>query len=815
MPPARRFPHRARRRFVAALLLIAFAALWFANLDGRRLVRTDEGRYAEIAREMAQTGDWLTPRLNGYPYFEKPPLHYWATAAAYRAFGVGEGTARLWTALTGFCTVLLVGFAGRRLFGAAAGRYAALVLASALVFNFLGHTNTLDAGFTFFLTAAVLGFLLARQAQARAQQGLNQDIQVQGSQATGHTVGRAVSSRRRMPCAEPPGMTGWRSWLWGFRRVRTPLERTPAERVAGQGAAGNPSPGGAGWIWLTAAWTAAALAVLSKGLAGVALPAGGLVLYALLAREPAALRRLGWGPGLPLFLMIAVPWFVMAAAAHPEFARFFFVHEHLERYLTPGHGRVKDAGYLPGVLAAGLLPWTLLALAGWWTGLREARAAWRPGGTRLSNVGRTAAGNARREDLSATPAVAAGQAAGATSAGSGTAGFGTASLDPDGLGSGEPGIEPGARSARRQAGAGAPVDDRSGTTTVRGGVVRDEEPPRAAPASDPGRCAATRAPAGTPPPDTRQPDPYRTDTRNSNTRQPDTREPGTPAGPDAAGPNRGGGQKPPLPPAPSASALAPFRPRLFLAAYALFVFGFFALSDSKLASYVLPMFPALALLAGERAARLPARRLFWLLLPAAVLATVGLLYAPFLTRLANADYPWALYAGVRRWAVAGGVVGVAGLGYALFALWRGRKAKALLVAGFAALAVGQMALTAFDALAPVTSAYHLAERLRPALRTVPGSAAVPVYSLGLYEQSLPFYLGRTVRLADFRGELDFGIRLEPRDYLPDRRAFARAWRRETRAAAVMPPRAYADLRARGLAMRVVWRDSRRVGVVKP
>ena len=65
-------------------LLIALAILWFATLDARRLVHPDEGRYAEIAREMAATGDWVTPRLNGLKYFEKPPLQYWLTAAAYR-----------------------------------------------------------------------------------------------------------------------------------------------------------------------------------------------------------------------------------------------------------------------------------------------------------------------------------------------------------------------------------------------------------------------------------------------------------------------------------------------------------------------------------------------------------------------------------------------------------------------------------------------------------------------------------------------------------------------------------------------------------
>ncbi len=84
-------------RNACALLIALFALAWFSALDYRKLIKPDEGRYAEIAREMAQSGDWVTPRLNGIKYFEKPPLQYWATAAAFRVFGENEWTARLWS----------------------------------------------------------------------------------------------------------------------------------------------------------------------------------------------------------------------------------------------------------------------------------------------------------------------------------------------------------------------------------------------------------------------------------------------------------------------------------------------------------------------------------------------------------------------------------------------------------------------------------------------------------------------------------------------------------------------------------------------
>lgn len=145
------------------LLLGLFALVWFGTLDYRHLVKPDEGRYAEISREMAINGDWVTPRLNGIKYFEKPPFQYWMTAIAYQAFGVNEWTARLWTALSGFLGILVVWFAGARLFGRSAGTLSALFLATNLYYVALGHINTLDMGLTFFLTLSAVGFLLAQR----------------------------------------------------------------------------------------------------------------------------------------------------------------------------------------------------------------------------------------------------------------------------------------------------------------------------------------------------------------------------------------------------------------------------------------------------------------------------------------------------------------------------------------------------------------------------------------------------------------------------------------------------------------------------
>src|SRR5438094_9467228 len=100
----------------SVLALLAFVAIGIAASNmARPLANPDEGRYSEIAREMAESGDWVTPRLNGIKYFEKPPLQYWATAAALKVFGTNELAARLYVLACGLATILVIGFTAWRL----------------------------------------------------------------------------------------------------------------------------------------------------------------------------------------------------------------------------------------------------------------------------------------------------------------------------------------------------------------------------------------------------------------------------------------------------------------------------------------------------------------------------------------------------------------------------------------------------------------------------------------------------------------------------------------------------------------------------
>src|SRR5436305_9405565 len=150
-------------RWVLALLALVALAVAGDNMT-RRLAHPDEGRYSEIAREMAESGDWVTPRLNGLKYFEKPPLQYWVTAAAYRAFGVHEWTARLWPAAAGLLAVVAIGIAGRALGGPALGVFAGIALAGTLWHAGMAQIVSLDSSLAFFLALAFAGLVIAQRA---------------------------------------------------------------------------------------------------------------------------------------------------------------------------------------------------------------------------------------------------------------------------------------------------------------------------------------------------------------------------------------------------------------------------------------------------------------------------------------------------------------------------------------------------------------------------------------------------------------------------------------------------------------------------
>lgn len=536
------------KRLIA--LFLAFFVLWFGTLEFRKLIKPDEGRYAEIAREMAVSGDWVTPRLNGIKYFEKPPLQYWATAASFKLFGEDEWTARLWSGLTGFVGVLLAGFTARRLFGEGVGLTAAAIQASCFLYFGIGHINTLDMGLTFFLQLMLSAFLIAQH--------------------------------------EPPGSRGERRWM-------------------------------------LAAWAAAACAVMSKGLVSLVLPGATLVAYSLLARDLAPWKRLHMLPGLALFLAITAPWHIAASLANPEFARFYFIHEHFERFLTKTHGRYQPWWYFIPILLLGALPWTGMMFA-------AAGRAWK---------------------------------------------------------------------------------------------------------------SVTLAPR-------------------------------------------------------------------FLLLWSIITFSFFSVSGSKLPSYILPMLPALALLAARWLKEVSARALMWHLVPVSLLAAAAIVALPGITRYADAQTPHDMIQAYGHWLT---VSAVLWLGGAVLAIWLARRqcrtgAVMLLAAGSFLAWIG--VVQGHEKLGRSNSSHYLAKQIK---HQIPPDA--PFYSVGMYEQTLPFYLQRTVTLVNFADEMAFGLKQEPWRWIPDEASFIQTWNTQPSAWAIMGPDTFERLQKDGLPMHIAARDTRRVIVRKP
>jgi len=280
-------------------LVLILAASWFALLGVRPLFNPDEGRYAEIPREMLATGDWVVPHLNDLVYIEKPPLQYWATALSFELFGTHVWAARLYTGLCAVLTVLAAAALARRLWGCAAAWRAGVMLLSTLGIFILGQQLTLDMGLTLFLTLTLAAFCVAQDAAT-------------------------PEARRRY------------------------------------------------WMWL--AWVSAAAAFLTKGFVALVLPALTLIAYSLLYRQWRPWRRLSIISGLALFALITVPWCVLMQRRVPQFFEFFFVREHLQRFLTRIEDRYEPVWFFIPVLAVGSLPWIVPAARALGSAWRSARA---------------------------------------------------------------------------------------------------------------------------------------------------------------------------------------------------------------------------------------------------------------------------------------------------------------------------------------------------------------------------------------------------------------------------------------------------------
>jgi 4-amino-4-deoxy-L-arabinose transferase-like glycosyltransferase len=264
--------------FLLALALFAGSLVLAASVP---LVSPDEGRNAEVAREMVASGDWLVPRLAGMPYLDKPPALFWAEAAAIRLFGPTRVAVRLPAALAALGTLILIARRGRRSAGTAFARRAVALLGLAPLFAAMSAYVIFDMPLTLCVTVVWIGIV-------------------------------------------------------------DELESGPSRsrRVA-----------------MFAAVTAG---VLLKGPVMLAWAVLGSAGAALVLRSRAALSWLAFWPGWLLLLLVAGGWFACASARFPEYPHYAFLEESVERMATGRFHREQPAWFVPAVLIAGTLAWSLV-----------------------------------------------------------------------------------------------------------------------------------------------------------------------------------------------------------------------------------------------------------------------------------------------------------------------------------------------------------------------------------------------------------------------------------------------------------------------
>jgi len=150
-------------RFTRALflLLLVLLGVYMFGLGSYGLIDPDEGRYAEVAREMVETGNYITPHLNYVKFFDKPILSYWLTALSLRIFGVNEFAARLSPAVLAMLGMAVLYFLASEMYGRRAGLITALVVGTSFLYFIVSHIVSTDMPVTFFITLSLAGFYVS------------------------------------------------------------------------------------------------------------------------------------------------------------------------------------------------------------------------------------------------------------------------------------------------------------------------------------------------------------------------------------------------------------------------------------------------------------------------------------------------------------------------------------------------------------------------------------------------------------------------------------------------------------------------------
>jgi 4-amino-4-deoxy-L-arabinose transferase-like glycosyltransferase len=301
-------------RWTVPLSAAAIGICLFGNLGAIGLVGPDEPRYVWIARSMAETGDWVTPRLFGQPWFEKPILYYWAAAMGFLLHLSAEWAARLPSACGALAAALAIAWLAKKHYGGDANSLSSPVLLAPLLFS---------------TSVAAIGF-------ARA--------------AT-------------------PDMLFGASIMLAMASAASVFRQSGALRAA------VPEPSSArGDTWPLVLFGAfLGLGVLAKGPAAIILAGGAIGLWALATKQWRAAIRVAHPFAIAAFCVVALPWYVLCAVRNPDFLHIFLWQHNFERYATPMFQHRQPFWYFGPIVLLALLPWTALL----WPATQEGARLWR------------------------------------------------------------------------------------------------------------------------------------------------------------------------------------------------------------------------------------------------------------------------------------------------------------------------------------------------------------------------------------------------------------------------------------------------------
>jgi 4-amino-4-deoxy-L-arabinose transferase-like glycosyltransferase len=345
------------------ILVLAWLILQIGGLFTPGLLDDVDSVYIEIAREMMQRHDYVTPTINGIRFFDKPPLLYWMAAGSMHVFGIHDWAARLPLALSVLALLLATYALGIRLFAAIspaknpdrAAFYAALTLATSIGPYLYTRFYIPDILLALWMTLAVHLFLIALDRIHEAPQNRVPHVRrsfIAANVGFFSSTDQNPSTPSFAPVANrPPRQHRW------WRRKGENLESSPL-------------------LPCLAFAAIMALNVLTKGLIGLVFPIAFVLLYLALTKQLHLLLKLHPLASTAVFLALAAPWHIFAALRNPAIALpanqglpatagwawFYLYNEHIARFLSK---RIPhDYGLTPVwlfwlYLALWIMPWAI------------------------------------------------------------------------------------------------------------------------------------------------------------------------------------------------------------------------------------------------------------------------------------------------------------------------------------------------------------------------------------------------------------------------------------------------------------------------